>query len=77
MQRALVRHQSPHENIVVFAGNTTLFERARREIAGVRVIQLDPWLHECRNAQMSVGPRCCDPPVSSLQNSDDGKRAVQ
>jgi len=40
----------PHENIVVFAGNTTLFERARREIAGDRVIQLDPWLHLCRNA---------------------------
>jgi len=35
---ALVRHQSPHEIIVVIDGNTALFERARREIAGVRVL---------------------------------------
>jgi hypothetical protein len=35
---ASVRHQSPHEIIVVIDGNTALFERARREIAGVRVL---------------------------------------
>lgn len=35
---ALVRQQSPHDIIIVIDGNTVLFERARREIAGVSVL---------------------------------------
>jgi hypothetical protein len=49
-----VRHQSPHEIIVVIDGNTALFERARREIAGVRVLVPDEfnWIVGCTYAGM-------------------------
>ena len=46
-----MRHQSPHEIIVVIDGNTALFERARRKIAGVRVIH---WIVDCTYAGMPL-----------------------